>query len=205
MQDKFMTALNNVKSSMEMTHWTDSFHDDEILFASNYTDAFVDAWSMVHGMGLSWPTQYWKIKKRFGIFDIEIAPNGIAVAQLRALHRKNIEKFLFSINPSKIQPDKVERVILYQKEFIDFAYSQTYTESDAKSIEFYLTPAGRKQLAGDVLQLKNQGIVNHLSAIFEHLLSSEQLGECELQASDMLLDMIEIVSKNQHKLRGNAA
>ncbi len=56
--NQFMTALNSVRVSTEMNHWVDHFHDHEILFASNYTDAYVGAQSMVEGMGLSWPAQY---------------------------------------------------------------------------------------------------------------------------------------------------
>ncbi len=48
--------------------WKASFYDNEILFATSSEDIYIGARSMVDGMGLSWGTQYLKIKNEFGDF-----------------------------------------------------------------------------------------------------------------------------------------
>jgi hypothetical protein len=195
-------AMQGLNISREMNIWESSFFGDPIILASNYEDAYVSLRSLVDGMRLSWSSQYWKVKKSFGLFDIEKNGSERPLKPITALHRNNVEKFLATINPAKIPTDKIEKILLYKKEFIDFFFCETFTISEEKSMDFYLdTKKGRECLLIDAVKLQNNGVYKHLGAIVNKLLESDDLKDNELRASNHLIEIAEITAKNQHRLR----
>lgn len=204
-------SLPEAVKKPEIEHWTDNFHGDEIIFAANGVDAYVDALSMIDGMRLSWTSQYQKIKKRYSFYDIVI-PAKPEPEKRRALHRNFISDYLHSINLLKVPADKSSRIVLYQKEFPDFVFDQAYTEDDEQIISNYIRDnkaeiyAGMEQLVMDTLcKMQNQGAIKLMASLLTDLMKADDLTPNQLRMTDAIYDLADLAARNRNRLKGAAA
>ena len=181
-------------------HWIASFNNSEILFASNTENIYVGARSMVEGMGLSWGTQYLKIKKRFNYFHMKTVGRDSRLRDTLGLHKNFIQGYLGAININRVSSENSELVKLYKEEFSCFVDKQTSME-EKRDVDFYLDPDnGIKCLIEDAFKLQNKGVIKHFANLFRYIQSNpESIGDHYI-FPDTILDIAEILAVNQHKL-----
>lgn len=176
-------------------YWKASFHDNDIVFAERSENTYVGARSLVNGMGLSWGTQYSKIKNDFSGFLIKTSGHGSRLRQALAIHKNFIKSYLETIDASRVSSENSNIVRLYKSEFSDFVESQTRI-GGKRDVDFYLENDVRF-LIEDAFKLQNQGIIKR----FSELLSEMQLRpDNHYVVPDTMLDIAEILAVNQHKL-----
>ncbi len=182
-------------------HWMASFHNNDILFASNLDDSYVGARSIVDGMGLSWGTQYLKIKKEFSGFLIKTVGRDARPRDILAMHKNFIESFLGTIDISRVSLNNKEIVNIYKNKFVDFVNHQTCKVEEPRTVDFYINSAdGIKCLVMDSFKLQNQGVIKRFTELFKYIQANpKSIGEHYI-LPDTMLDIAEILAVNQHKL-----
>ena len=179
-------------------YWKANFHDNDILFASSLDNSYIGARSIVDGMGLSWGTQYLKIKKEFSGFLTKTVGRDARLRGILVMHKNFIESYLITIDISRVSSENSESVKLYKKEFSDFVDEQTSTE-EKRSVDFYLDN-DIKFLIEDAFKLQNQGVIKRFTELFKYIQANpESIGE-HYVLPDTMLDIAEILAVNQHKL-----
>lgn len=199
--DKIISGVP-VKDEPVFNFWSDQFKGKyKTRFAASPEHAYIGARSMVSGMGINWATQYRKIKNRFGCCHLTTGASNDQ--KILVLHRDFIEKYLASINLFRISEESAETVLLYKKEFSDYVHDQTMTNGDLKKVDFYLdADKGIQRLVSDAFKLQNQGVIKHFIEIFSYLEKNPDilgLDHCGLH--DRMIDIAEILSNNQNKLK----
>jgi len=208
MQDMILETLEKLKNGTPIkdkptfNFWSEPFKGKyKTQFAASPENAYIGAKSMVSGMGIDYGTQYRKIKKRFGC--CHLTTGNARDRRILVLHRDFVEKYISSINLFRISEEAAETVLLYKKEFPDFVHDQTMTNGDVKKVDFYLdSKKGIQRLVSDSFRLQNQGVIKHFIEVFKYLeLNPEILGLDHCGLHDRMIDIAEILSKNQSKLK----
>ncbi|STB14297.1 Phage anti-repressor protein [Citrobacter freundii] len=99
------------------------FHGDNLYLVSSNGEPYVPMKPIVEGMGLTWSSQFVKIKQRFakGVAEIEIPSNG-GVQSMTCLAFRKFAGWLHTINVGKVRPELREKVARYQEECDDVLY-----------------------------------------------------------------------------------
>lgn len=180
--------------------WIADFHEKKILFSCSSEDIYIGARSMVEGIGLSWGTQYLKIKNNFNCFHMETVGRDLRKRKALGIHKNFVSSFLDTININKVSAGISESLKLYKREFVDFVDQQSLN-TEKKTVDFYLeSENGIKNLIEDAFKLQNKGIIKRFYDLFGYVQDNpESIGDHYI-FPDTMLDIAEILAVNQHKL-----
>lgn len=99
------------------------FHGNNLCIVTHNGEPYVPMKPIVEGMGLTWQSQFEKLKQRFrkGITEIVIPSKGGEQSMLCLALRK-LAGWLHTISPNKVKPEIRDKVIQYQEECDDVLY-----------------------------------------------------------------------------------
>lgn len=152
------------------------FYGDPIHFLVNKESAIVGARSLVSGMGLSWGTQSYKIRNCF--------PNGFSWNTIKTckgkrkaifITRQLLEKYLDSIDISKVKEECKKKVEIYKSGFLRFSYKSVTVERQHEIAEEYTSSInGLYELIYDTfIRLGNERAMKELAVILNTALTTD--------------------------------
>lgn len=108
------------------------FHGNNLYVVNFNGEPYVPMKPIVEGMGLTWQSQFEKLKQRFskGITEIVIPSKGGEQSMLCLALRK-LAGWLHTISPNKVKPEIRDKVIKYQEECDDVLY-EYWTTGEVK-------------------------------------------------------------------------
>lgn len=108
------------------------FHGNNLYVVNFNGEPYVPMKPIVEGMGLTWQSQFEKLKQRFskGITEIVIPSKGGEQSMLYLALRK-LAGWLHTISPNKVKPEIRDKVIKYQEECDDVLY-EYWTTGEVK-------------------------------------------------------------------------
>ncbi|HEK0319324.1 TPA: phage antirepressor N-terminal domain-containing protein [Proteus mirabilis] len=108
------------------------FHGNNLYVVNFNGEPYVPMKPIVEGMGLTWQSQFEKLKQRFrkGITEIVIPSKGGDQSMLCLALRK-LAGWLHTISPNKVKPEIRDKVIKYQEECDDVLY-EYWTTGEVK-------------------------------------------------------------------------
>ncbi len=108
------------------------FHGNNLCVVNYNGEPYVPMKPIVEGMGLTWQSQFEKLKQRFskGITEIVIPSKGGEQSMLCLALRK-LAGWLHTISPNKVKPEIRDKVIKYQEECDDVLY-EYWTTGEVK-------------------------------------------------------------------------
>ncbi|ENG3799713.1 MULTISPECIES: phage antirepressor N-terminal domain-containing protein [Proteus] len=108
------------------------FHGNNLYVVNFNGEPYVPMKPIVEGMGLTWQSQFEKLKQRFskGITEIVIPLKGGEQSMLCLALRK-LAGWLHTISPNKVKPEIRDKVIKYQEECDDVLY-EYWTTGEVK-------------------------------------------------------------------------
>ncbi|HCT9717879.1 TPA: phage antirepressor N-terminal domain-containing protein [Proteus mirabilis] len=108
------------------------FHGNNLCVVNYNGEPYVPMKPIVEGMGLTWQSQFEKLKQRFskGITEIVIPSKGGEQSMLCLALRK-LAGWLHTISPNKVKPEIRYKVIKYQEECDDVLY-EYWTTGEVK-------------------------------------------------------------------------
>lgn len=109
------------------------FHGNNLFIVNYNGEPYVPMKPIVEGMGLTWQSQFEKLKQRFskGITEIVIPSKGGEQSMICLALRK-LAGWLHTISPNKVKPEIRDKVIQYQEECDDVLY-QYWTTGEVKA------------------------------------------------------------------------
>lgn len=109
------------------------FHGNNLYVVNFNGEPYVPMKPIVEGMGLTWQSQFEKLKQRFskGITEIVIPSKGGEQSMLCLALRK-LAGWLHTISPNKVKPEIRDKVIKYQEECDDVLY-EYWTTGEVKA------------------------------------------------------------------------
>ena len=147
------------------------FHGDNLYVVNYNGQPYVPMKPVVEGMGLTWQSQFEKLKQRFskGITEIVIPSNGGEQSMLCLALRK-LAGWLHTISPNKVKPEIRDKVIRYQEECDDVLY-EYWTTGEVKK-----KPNFRQSTAKELIPLRQtaerliaHGVGNIYPDIWKHV------------------------------------
>ncbi|WBA57894.1 phage antirepressor N-terminal domain-containing protein [Providencia sp. 21OH12SH02B-Prov] len=130
------------------------FHGNNLYVVNFNGEPYVPMKPIVEGMGLTWQSQFEKLKQRFrkGITEIVIPSKGGDQSMLCLALRK-LAGWLHTISPNKVKPEIRDKVIKYQEECDDVLY-EYWTTGEVKA-----KPRKQvKQIAGRITSEQQEAI-----------------------------------------------
>ncbi|MBC3968019.1 phage antirepressor N-terminal domain-containing protein [Morganella morganii] len=129
------------------------FHGDNLYVVNYNGQPYVPMKPIVEGMGLTWQSQFEKLKQRFskGITEIVIPSKGGEQSMLCLALRK-LAGWLHTISPKKVKPEIRDKVIRYQEECDDVLY-EYWTTGEVKNKR-----KGQKILPGKITAEQQEAI-----------------------------------------------
>lgn len=111
------------------------FHGNNLYVVNYNGEPYVPMKPIVEGMGLTWQSQFEKLKQRFskGITEIVIPSKGGEQSMICLALRK-LAGWLHTISPNKVKPEIRDKVIQYQEECDDVLY-EYWTTGEVKKKE----------------------------------------------------------------------
>lgn len=108
------------------------FHGNNLYVVNFNGEPYVPMKPIVEGMGLTWQSQFEKLKQRFskGITEIVIPSKGGEQSMLCLALRK-LAGWLHTISPNKVKPEIRDKVIKYHEECDDVLY-EYWTTGEVK-------------------------------------------------------------------------
>lgn len=108
------------------------FHGNNLYVVNFNGEPYVPMKPIVEGMGLTWQSQFEKLKQRFskGITEIVIPSKGGEQSML-CLSLRKLAGWLHTISPNKVKPEIRDKVIKYQEECDDVLY-EYWTTGEVK-------------------------------------------------------------------------
>lgn len=108
------------------------FHGNNLYVVNFNGEPYVPMKPIVEGMGLTWQSQFEKLKQRFskGITEIVIPSKGGEQSMICLTLRK-LAGWLHTISPNKVKPEIRDKVIKYQEECDDVLY-EYWTTGEVK-------------------------------------------------------------------------
>lgn len=109
------------------------FHGSNLYVVNYNGEPYVPMKPIVEGMGLTWQSQFEKLKQRFskGITEIVIPSKGGEQSMICLALRK-LTGWLHTISPNKVKPEIRDKVIQYQEECDDVLY-EYWTTGEVKA------------------------------------------------------------------------
>lgn len=147
------------------------FHGDSLYVVNYNGQPYVPMKPIVEGMGLTWQSQFEKLKQRFskGITEIVIPSKGGEQSMLCLALRK-LAGWLHTISPNKVKPEIRDKVIRYQEECDDVLY-EYWTTGEVKK-----KPNFRQSTAKELIPLRQtaerliaHGVGNIYPDIWKHV------------------------------------
>ncbi len=130
------------------------FHGNNLFIVNHNGEPYVPMKPIVEGMGLTWQSQFEKLKQRFskGITEIVIPSKGGEQSMICLALRK-LAGWLHTISPNKVKPEIRDKVIQYQEECDDVLY-EYWTTGEVKA-----KPRKQvKQIAGRITSEQQEAI-----------------------------------------------
>lgn len=130
------------------------FHGSNLYVVNYNGEPYVPMKPIVEGMGLTWQSQFEKLKQRFskGITEIVIPSKGGEQSMICLALRK-LTGWLHTISPNKVKPEIRDKVIKYQEECDDVLY-EYWTTGEVKA-----KPRKQvKQIAGRISSEQQEAI-----------------------------------------------
>ncbi|MER1722705.1 phage antirepressor N-terminal domain-containing protein [Proteus mirabilis] len=147
------------------------FHGNNLYVVNFNGEPYVPMKPIVEGMGLTWQSQFEKLKQRFskGITEIVIPSKGGEQSMLCLALRK-LAGWLHTISPNKVKPEIRDKVIKYQEECDDVLYEYWTTGEVKKKTNF------RQSTAKELIPLRQtaerliaHGVGNIYPDIWKHI------------------------------------
>lgn len=147
------------------------FHGDNLYVVNYNGQPYVPMKPVVEGMGLTWQSQFEKLKQRFskGITEIVIPSKGGDQSMLCLALRK-LAGWLHTISPNKVKPEIRDKVTRYQEECDDVLY-EYWTTGEVKK-----KPNFRQSTAKELIPLRQtaerliaHGVGNIYPDIWKHV------------------------------------
>ncbi|HEK3222500.1 TPA: phage antirepressor N-terminal domain-containing protein [Proteus mirabilis] len=109
------------------------FHGNNLYVVNNKGQPYVPMKPIVEGMGLTWQSQFEKIKQRFKstITEIVIVAADGKERNMICLALRKLAGWLHTISPNKVKPEIRDKVIKYQEECDDVLY-EYWTTGEVK-------------------------------------------------------------------------
>ena len=167
---------------------TIQFHDATLLVRRGDTPetTLVAMKPVVEGMGLSWASQFVKLKNHpvlaKGVSEFEM-PSAGGVQVMTALPLNRIHFWLATIQPNKVSADMRDRVILFQTDAADALFNHFFGAKLADSHE--ITAADRSAIGGIVKRCAGVVIREELANLLPLLI--EPMVEARLAEQNMMI------------------
>ncbi|MBW5405972.1 phage antirepressor N-terminal domain-containing protein [Morganella morganii] len=109
------------------------FHGDNLYVVNYNGQPYVPMKPIVEGMGLTWQSQFEKVKQRFKstITEIVIVAADGKERNMLCLALRKLAGWLHTISPNKVKPEIRDKVIRYQEECDDVLY-EYWTTGEVK-------------------------------------------------------------------------
>ncbi|MDX8161837.1 phage antirepressor N-terminal domain-containing protein [Acinetobacter pittii] len=123
------------------------FHSADLLIVELNNQPFTAMRPIVEGMGLTWQSQYEKLKQRFSSVITEIVTTGKDGKQYNmvCLPVRKLFGWLMTISPNKVKPALRDTVILYQQECDDVLW-EYWTKGQVINKRLTITPEQQNAL-----------------------------------------------------------
>ncbi|EME6128950.1 phage antirepressor N-terminal domain-containing protein [Acinetobacter baumannii] len=117
------------------------FHDAELMIIEHHGQPYTPMKPIVEGMGLTWQSQYEKLKQRFSSVITEIVTTGKDGKQYNmvCLPVRKLFGWLMTISPNKVNPEIRDTVLMYQNECDDVLW-EYWTKGQAINKRKVITP-----------------------------------------------------------------
>lgn len=165
---------------MEYDHQIQEFYGDKIDFFVNDKSVLIGAGSLVSSIGLSWSGQLEKIKRSNLLNSLTCKiPSTVSLRKVVCLFRNALKSYFDTFDLRRIDEDHHEKIDLYRREFIQFAYDSVecselidienrYTE-DSKGIESLIYDS--------VVYLGNPNAVSQIATAIDSLLNIDHFSK----------------------------
>ncbi|WP_407266508.1 phage antirepressor N-terminal domain-containing protein [Acinetobacter baumannii] len=123
------------------------FHSADLVIIEFNNQPFTAMRPIVEGMGLTWQSQYEKLKQRFSSVITEIVTTGKDGKQYNmvCLPVRKLFGWLMTISPNKVKPALRDTVILYQQECDDVLW-EYWTKGQAINQRLTISPEQQNAL-----------------------------------------------------------
>lgn len=169
------------------------FHGNNLYVVNFNGEPYVPMKPIVEGMGLTWQSQFEKLKQRFskGITEIVIPSKGGEQSMLCLALRK-LAGWLHTISPNKVKPEIRDKVIKYQEECDDVLY-EYWTTGEVKK-KHKSTVQERNPLKNAVnLLVSKKGIMYPEAYYLVH--QKFNVSSIEELTADQIPDAVEYIHK----------
>ncbi|EMJ6797023.1 phage antirepressor N-terminal domain-containing protein [Morganella morganii] len=148
------------------------FHGDNLYVVNYNGQPYVPMKPIVEGMGLTWQSQFEKVKQRFKstITEIVIVAADGKERNMLCLALRKLAGWLHTISPNKVRPEIRDKVIRYQEECDDVLY-EYWTTGEVKK-----KPNFRQSTAKELIPLRQtaerliaHGVGNIYPDIWKHV------------------------------------
>lgn len=148
------------------------FHGDSLYVVNYNGHPYVPMKPIVEGMGLTWQSQFEKVKQRFKttITEIVIVAADGKERNMLCLALRKLAGWLHTISPNKVKPEIRVKVIRYQEECDDVLY-EYWTTGEVKK-----KPNFRQSTAKELIPLRQtaerliaHGVGNIYPDIWKHV------------------------------------
>lgn len=123
------------------------FHSADLVIIEFNNQQFTAMRPIVEGMGLTWQSQYEKLKQRFSSVITEIVTTGKDGKQYNmvCLPVRKLFGWLMTISPNKVNPEIRDTVIMYQQECDDVLW-EYWTKGQAINQRLTISPEQQNAL-----------------------------------------------------------
>lgn len=148
------------------------FHGDNLYVVNYNGQPYVPMKPIVEGMGLTWQSQFEKVKQRLKstITEIVIVAADGKERNMLCLALRKLAGWLHTISPNKVKPEVRDKVIRYQEECDDVLY-EYWTTGEVKK-----KPNFRQSTAKELIPLRQtaerliaHGVGNIYPDIWKHV------------------------------------
>lgn len=97
------------------------FYEDTLVLVGRDNEPMVAMRTIVHNMGMDWPTQYVKLTEKFSstVGEIPTVGEDGKTRGMVCLPLRKLPAWLYSISPNKVNPELRDKIIRYQEECDD--------------------------------------------------------------------------------------
>ncbi len=147
MERKRGLSLHRSNNMRTLTQINVPFHSADLVIIEFNNQPFTAMRPIVEGMGLTWQSQYEKLKQRFSSVITEIVTTGKDGKQYNmvCLPVRKLFGWLMTISPNKVKPALRDTVILYQQECDDVLW-EYWTKGQAINQRLTISPEQQNAL-----------------------------------------------------------
>ncbi len=147
MERKRGLSLHRSNNMRTLTQINVPFHSADLVIIEFNNQPFTAMRPIVEGMGLTWQSQYEKLKQRFSSVITEIVTTGKDGKQYNmvCLPVRKLFGWLMTISPNKVNPEIRDTVIMYQQECDDVLW-EYWTKGQAINQRLTISPEQQNAL-----------------------------------------------------------